>query len=65
MFSDLKVLMSREQKLWSIYPGGSGVFITLKRYRFAEIEGLESHSLLLALMRNKYLLHNINEMKTW
>jgi hypothetical protein len=38
-----------------------GVFITAKLIVFVGVEGLKSHFILIALMRDKYLLHNINE----
>jgi hypothetical protein len=37
------------------------VFITSKLCSFVGVEGLESHLLLITLMKDKYLLHNINE----
>ena len=37
------------------------VFIALVPYCFGKVKGLESHFLLITLMRDKYLLHNIND----
>ena len=36
-----------------------GVFITLELCYFAEMEGLKSHFFFIAMIKNKYLLHNI------
>jgi hypothetical protein len=38
-----------------------GVFITLEPNFFVWVEGLKSHFLLIALMKDKYLLHDINK----
>ena len=36
-----------------------GVFITLELCYFTEMEGLKSHFIFIAMIKNKYLLHNI------
>ena len=36
------------------------VFITLELYHFVKVDGLKSHYLMLALMRDIFLLHNIS-----
>jgi hypothetical protein len=41
------------------------VFIAPELYCFVGVEELKSHFLLIELIRDKYILHNINEMKTW
>jgi hypothetical protein len=38
-----------------------GVFTVHKSYRFDGVEGLESYFLMITLMKDEYLLHNINE----
>jgi len=39
----------------------NGVFIATTVVVFAGVKGPKSHILLIALVRGKYLLHNINE----
>jgi hypothetical protein len=41
-----------------------GVFIAPELHCFVRVEGLKSHFLLIELIRDKYILYNINEMKT-
>jgi len=38
-----------------------GVFTVPKSYRFDGVEGLESYFLMITLMKDEYLLHNINK----
>jgi hypothetical protein len=59
--------MLRIKKLWPLYPSGSGDIyspITLL-FVFTGVEKLESHFLPIALMRDKYILYNINDIKIW
>ena len=56
----IKVQILREYTLWTIYLNGSVSIYAVEYCHVAWIKKLKSHFLMIALIRDIYLLHNIN-----